>query len=165
MTAAAALRLSWPGGAATVSWPPRARGEPRCPALVAAGEVLAASSHCAGSVLLEIADVIYCPDAKPAEILDRYPGAAVAAAPGRGRGCRVAIRSGTCLNVAVTGPPVTSACAALLGACFVYGWLAAGEAAEALTPAVLTVTGGEPSASWPRAWTRGTPLTFGWTAW
>jgi len=167
--AAAALGLSWVGGSAVVTWPPGptdgARWEAPRPALVAAGEVLAARSPGAGPARLEIADVICCPDAQPGRLLDRYAGATVAAAPGRGRYFRVAVRAGSRLNVAVAGLPVTPACAALLGACFVYGWLATGAAAELLDAAVLTVAACEPAPRWPEAGTRDAPLTFRLSAW
>jgi hypothetical protein len=139
---------------------------------VVVGEVLIASTDRAGLSLLEIADVICCPAGQaltaavtPDQVLGRYPGSAVAAAPCGGHRCQVATRAGHHFTVKVAGLGVTGAGIAVLGACFAYCWLAAGGPLRVLESAELTAGAGESLTRWPEIGDKALPVPFGISSW
>jgi hypothetical protein len=148
MPARATLRLGWPVGPVIVTWLPGPDGEgwkhARSAGPAVEGELLIACLHRADPFLLETADVICCPAGRDSStavalerVLNRCPGAAVAAAPCGGRRCRVATRTGHPFAITVAGPAAAGARATLLGAAFVHGWLTAGCPAVLLESAEL----------------------------
>jgi hypothetical protein len=115
-----------------------------CAAVVTArlgvsGDVVALDAD--GSGPLDVADVIYCRE-RPApwlsEILDRYPGCAVAAT-GVDRGCLVACRT---IAISFFNPITWNELGfyPLICALFVHGWRTAGWPLAALDPRGLVVT-------------------------
>ena len=112
--------------------------------LAVSGDVMAADAVTAAAATLEVADVIWSGRAQPLswlrQILDRYPGCAVAAA--RGHGCYL-IAGRFQQNKRWLRVPVSpSASGAVVCAIFVHAWLAAGWPAAALDPARLELLGG-----------------------
>jgi hypothetical protein len=130
--------------AAIVRWRSAAA---RCPAerkRAIAGHLVAADAT-ADLALLELADVICSPGARPLSwltgMLDRLPGCAVTAAPAPGGGCLAAARGHCPLRISCCeqnkqglriGISATFACAV-----FVHAWLAAGWPLDGLDPPCL----------------------------
>jgi len=107
--------------------------------LSVSGDVVALDAD--GSGPLDVADVIYCRE-RPAhwlsEVLDRYPGCAVAAT-GVDRGCLVTCRT---ITFSFFNPITTNELGffPLICAMFVHGWRTAGWPLRALDPHGLVVT-------------------------
>lgn len=97
---------------------------------------------------LDVADVIFCsherlpcpPRRWIAQVLTRFPGAAMAAVGCGGRGSVLGLRDGRLVSidsVAPLGVRNTSSAGDSLFAAFLHGWLATGNPVEALSDAVL----------------------------
>jgi hypothetical protein len=145
MPASTACLVAGDLASAIVCWrSPAARGLAELKRAVA-GDLVAADVTIADSALLELADVICSPDARPLSwltgTLDRFPGCAVAAAPARGGGY-LAVTRGRCpLRLSYDeqnkqGLRVDSS-ASFLCAVFVHAWLAAGWPLEDMDPPCL----------------------------
>jgi hypothetical protein len=128
------------------------------------GEFLIADLHHTDPSLLEIADVICCPGSPlsraPEQVLDRYPGVAVVAAPCGGGQCRIVTRTGHQLAITVTGPAATGARATMLGAMFVHCWLTGGCPAVLVELAGLVEGASESLVRWSVAEEDATCLPF-----
>jgi hypothetical protein len=121
-----------------------ARQQDACVRLAVSGDLMTADAMTATAAVLEVADVIWSSRAQPPnwlrQILDRYPGCAVAAA--RGRGCYLVAGRFQQNKCRLRVPVSPSASAAVVCAIFVHAWLAAGWPLAALDPARLELLAG-----------------------
>jgi hypothetical protein len=138
----------------------------RCPGgqkRAVAGDLVAADATTADPALLELADVICSPAARPLSWLtgtmERLPGCAVAAAPAPGHGYLIVARGHCPLRLSYdeqnkhglrAGISAAFACAV-----FVHAWLAAAWSLDSLDPPCL-----EPVLPWTATSLPAVPLPF-----
>jgi hypothetical protein len=174
MLAGAELRLAWAARPVVITWSLEpddgGRVPTRCPGSAVSGEFLVADLHTVVPGLLEVADVICCPARHggdlPAsalgQVLERYPGCAVAAAGSGADECRVGTRGWPVVTVTVRPDYRGPVARPVLAACFVYGWVAAGRPATVLESARLIVGPREVSARSAGAGDRGPGESLGY---